>query len=58
MKRSDKGCKGMELKESVERVNELTARFFSLTKEEVKELQILTRGLSVECSNILYDCGK
>lgn len=47
----------MELEQVFKRVNELTGKYPNLTKEEVKELKDLTRGLSVECSNILYDWG-
>ena len=44
----------MELKDVFKRVNELTGKYPNLTKDEVKELQELSKGLSHECSEILY----
>lgn len=48
----------MELFEAFKRVNELTGKFPNLTKEELQELKILSRNLSVDCADILYDWGK
>ncbi|MEK4787350.1 MULTISPECIES: hypothetical protein [Bacillus] len=48
----------MELKDVFKRVNELTEKYQNLTKEEVKELRELSKGLSHECSEILYSWGK
>ncbi|MEX3623751.1 hypothetical protein [Viridibacillus arvi] len=45
----------MKLEEVFKRVSELTGQFPNLSKEEVKELQKLTRNLSAECADILYD---
>lgn len=40
------------------RVSELTAKYPMLSKDEVKELRDLAKGLSVECSEMLYDWDK
>jgi hypothetical protein len=45
----------MELNELFEKVNELTGKFPNLNKEEAKELMKLSRNLSAEMSNALYD---
>lgn len=48
----------MELKDVFKRVNELTGKYPNLTKDEVKELRELLKGLSCECSEILYGWNK
>ncbi|WP_183192343.1 hypothetical protein [Brevibacillus fluminis] len=45
----------MELSELFKRVGELTGKYPTLTKEEVAELIRLSRTLSAECSDVLYD---
>ena len=47
-----------ELAKVFKRVSELTSKFPMLEKEEIKELRELTRGLSLECSEMLYDWNK
>lgn len=54
----EKGVYELELKDVFKRVNELTEKYQNLTKEEVKELRELSKGLSHECSEILYSWGK
>ena len=48
----------MDIEQVFKRVNELTGKFPNLTKEDFKELKLLTRNLSAECADILYDWGK
>lgn len=45
----------MDLKELFDRVSALTMKYPALTKEEVTELMRLSKTLSAECSNVLYD---
>lgn len=47
-----------ELVKVFKRVSELTSKFPTLEKEEVIELRDLTKGLSLECSELLYDWDK
>lgn len=45
----------MDMAELFKRVGELTGKYPVLTKEETVELMRLSKTLSAECSNILYD---
>lgn len=45
----------MEMGELFNRVNELTSKYPHLNKEEITELQKLSKTLSAECGNALYD---
>ena len=47
-----------DLNQVFKRVSELTAKYPLLNKDEVKELRDLAKGLSVECSEALYDWDK
>lgn len=45
----------MELAELFKRVNELTCKYPKLSKAEIYELKRLSKTISAECSNAIYD---
>lgn len=44
-----------ELESVFKRVNELTGKYPNLDLEELRELRSLSRGLTAECSDIIYE---
>lgn len=48
----------MDIKQLLEEIHKIKLKYPMITIEELKQLKTLSKMLSVECGNFLYDIGK